>query len=265
MYIAVLVIPCPRKIWMLIDSGAEKSAAIFKKYGMTTRCGLPLIASLLAALLGVQAEGAQPESAVEPCPGAAEWARHESASRKTQRTDRESDVSVSKAELIKELKTRVDGDQSARKQWLSAPQNEDLARAVDAIDAANLMWLRKLIAEQGFPTAAQVGKEGVHLAWVLLQHADQDPKLQRDLLPVLEQRYSSGELPANDLARFTDRVLISKGEPQKYGTQFDWTADEFKLPEGSRLAEIDTERKRIGLMPLADYACTIRSARDTMR
>lgn len=232
---------------------------------MIARCGLPLMMSLLVSLLSVRADGAGPESATEPCPGAAEWARRESTSQKTQYSDRERDASVSKVELFQELNTRVDSDQSARKQWLSDPQNEDLARAVDAIDTANLIWLRKLIAEQGFPTAAQVGKEGVHLAWVLLQHADQDPKLQRDLLPVLEQRYSSGELPANDLARFTDRVLISKGEPQRYGTQFDWMAGEFKLPDASRLAKIDAERKRIGLMPLADYVCTIRSARDTMR
>lgn len=238
---------------------------LYADVNMTMPRYLPFVASLLAALLSIRAHGAQPELAIEPCPGAAEWASRVSTSRKTQLPDRESDASISKADLFQELKTRVDSDQSARKRLLSDPQNEDLARAVEAIDTANLMWLRRLIAEQGFPTAAQVGKEGVHLAWVLLQHADQDPKLQRDLLPVLEQRYSSGELPANDLARFTDRVLISKGEPQRYGTQFDWMAGEFKLPDASRLAKIDAERKRIGLMPLADYVCTIRSARDTMR
>lgn len=169
------------------------------------------------------------------------------------------------AELLRELKNRVHVDQEARRRWLSDPNREDVGRAVDAIDTDNLVWLRKLVRENGFPTAAEVGTEGVHLAWVLLQHADQDPELQRELLPILEQRYFEGELSANDLARLVDRVLVANGKPQRYGTQFDWMAGDFNLPEGGRLAEIDSERRRLGLMPLADYVCTIRSARERMR
>ena len=104
------------------------------------------------------------------------------------------------------------------------------------------------------------------LEWIFLQHADQDQKLQSGLLPVLEQRFVVGELPANDFARFTDRILVASGKPQRYGTQFDWfSEEEFKLPEPSRLTEIDTERSRLGLMPLADYVCTIRSAREKLK
>jgi hypothetical protein len=80
-------------------------------------------------------------------------------------------------------------------------------------------------------------------------------------LAVLTQRYLAGDLPANDLARITDRVLLANGEPQKYGTQFDWFAGEFKLPDPAVLATIDASRAELGLMPLADYVCTIRKAR----
>jgi hypothetical protein len=168
------------------------------------------------------------------------------------------------AALLKDLKARVENDQEARKKWVADPKNETFARSVDAIDAANLSWLRQLISEKGFPTAAQVGNEGVHLAWILLQHADQDPKLQSQLLPVLEQRFATGELPANDLARITDRVLLASGKLQRYGTQFDWFS-EFKLPEPDKLTAIDTARSHVGLMPLSDYVCTIRRAREKLK
>jgi hypothetical protein len=98
-----------------------------------------------------------------------------------------------------------------------------------------------------------------------LQHADQDPKLQSDLLPVLERRFSAGELAANDLARITDRVLMASGKPQRYGTQFDWFAGDFALPEPKRLAEVDGERSKLGLMPLVDYVCTLRKARNALK
>jgi hypothetical protein len=221
-------------------------------------------AMMLSVLLNVRAQGAD-SLPVEQCPGAASWRRSHPTLAEAPQSERSDNSAISDTGLFNDLKRRVQSDQAARRKWLADPKSKDLSRSVDAIDTSNLAWLRKLIAEKSFPTAAQVGNEGVHLAWVLLQHADQDPKLQSELLPVLEQRFSAGELPANDLARITDRVLVAGGKPQRYGTQFDWFSGDFKLPEPSRLAQIDAERSRVGLMPLADYVCTIRKAREKMK
>ncbi len=220
--------------------------------------GPTYLAMLLSVLLNVQTQGADAPS-VEGCRGAASWIRNHPESLQLESGNRRA---ISDPDLLKDLKVRVENDQAARRKWLADPKSETLGRSVDAIDAANLTWLRLLIFEKGFPAAAQVGNEGVHLAWVLLQHADQDPRLQSQLLPVLEQRFSAGELPPNDLARITDRVLVASEKPQRYGTQFDWFAGDFKLPEPSRLAEVDVERSHLGLMPLADYVCTIRTTRE---
>lgn len=190
----------------------------------------------------------------EECPGASAWAlEHPTAS--------DGRSAILEPALLEDLKLRVERDQAARKRWLVDQGNSELANAVDSIDTENVAWLRNLVATKGFPTAAQVGKQGVHLAWVLLQHADQDPKLQKDLLPTLERRFAAGELPANDLARITDRVLMAGSKPQKYGTQFDWFTGDFSLPEQRTLVEIDAARAELGLMPLADYVCTLRKAR----
>jgi hypothetical protein len=215
--------------------------------------------------VNVRAHGADSSSSSEPCPGAASWRRSHPTLVETPRAEPGGDPAIADAGLFNDLKRRVENDQAARKKWLTDPKSKEFGRSVDAIDTSNLAWLRRLISERGFPTSAQVGNEGVHLAWVLLQHADQDPKLQSELLPVLQQRFSAGELPVNDLARITDRVLVAGGKPQRYGTQFDWFSGEFKLPEPGRLAEIDAERGRVGLMPLVDYVCTIRAAREKLR
>jgi hypothetical protein len=221
-------------------------------------------AILLSTLLDAGTRGAEAPS-VEQCPGAATWSRSHPNSAGTSSLEHGDSTAISDADLFNELKTRVESDQAARRKWLADPKSKELEGAVDAIDTANLAWLRKLVSEKGFPRAAQVGNEGVHLAWVLLQHADQDRKLQSELLPVLEQRYLAGELPANDLARITDRVLVASGKPQRYGTQFDWFAGDFKLPEANKLAKIDAERGQLGLMPLSDYICTIRKAREQLK
>jgi hypothetical protein len=219
------------------------------------------LALFLSVLPNARTQGADAPS-VEQCPGAASWSRSHPTLSESARSHPGSRA-ISDATLLKELRGRSESDQAVRKKWLADPQSTTLAHSVGTIDAANLTWLKQLISKKGFPTAAQVGYEGVHLAWLLVQHADQDPKLQSALLPVLEQRFAAGELAANDLARSTDRVLVASGKPQRYGTQFDWwLSGEFTLPEPRVVAEIDIERSHLGLMSLADYACSIREERD---
>jgi hypothetical protein len=60
----------------------------------------------------------------------------------------------------------------------------------------------------------EVGENGVKWAWLLVQHAGADTQLQAALLPVFEKRYEAGKLPADDLAKLTDRIQISLGKPQ---------------------------------------------------
>lgn len=231
---------------------------------MTYRKCVAVLAAL-ASGISSSAEPASDTPSADACPGATAWELEHRKGGKSANAGGDRNPAISEAALLDDLRLRVQKDQAARKRWLADRGSEEFASAVESMDGENLAWLRKLISEKGFPTAAQVGNEGVHLAWVLVQHADQDPKLQSDLLPVLEQRFSAGELPANDLARITDRVLMASGKSQRYGTQFDWFAGDFTLPEPARLAEIDAAREQLGLMPLVDYVCTIRRARNSVK
>jgi hypothetical protein len=189
------------------------------------------------------------------CPGAASWEASHSDESPDAMAERDKHRAISNPQLLSELQRRVDQDQEARRSWLRSPSDRELANRVDEIDSDNVAWLRNLIDGGGFPTATDVGEVGVHLAWILLQHADQAPDLQRRLLPTLAKRYESRELSPTDLARYTDRVLLAMKKPQRYGTQFDWQSRTFKLPDHRTVAEINAHRRELGLMSLEDYAC----------
>jgi hypothetical protein len=166
--------------------------------------------------------------------------------------------------LRAELDARFRRDQDARVAWMARRWDRELGRAVTLSDRNNLRWLRELVAGKGFPTAAQVGEEGVNRAWLLMQHMDDDPQFQAALLPVLEQRFADRELSGDDLARFTDRVLKAQGKPQRYGTQFspeEMGSAYFGLPDEASLREVEANRRALGVMPLADYTCMMRVAR----
>lgn len=198
------------------------------------------------------------------CTGVAEWMRTHPDETAVAMARRDAARTLVDPSLRSELEQRVARDQKARMKWLAAPGDHAAGLAVDAVDADNLAWLRALIRDQGFPTAQQVGEGGLQDAWLLLQHADRDPQLQEDVLPTLVKRHAEGELSANDLARTTDRVLLAKRQPQRYGTQFPakaWQSNHFDVPEGQSVSEIDAHRHELGLMPLADYACMMNNAR----
>ena len=107
---------------------------------------------------------------------------------------------------------------------------------VAAIDADNLAWLKEVVAEVGWPGESMVGEDGAHAAWLLAQHADQDPAFQRRCLELLTQAVASGDAAAAALAYLTDRVLLVEGKAQEYGTQFvgresGWTPRRLRDPE----------------------------------
>src|SRR6266545_453181 len=80
---------------------------------------------------------------------------------------------------------------------------------------------------RGWPARTLVGEDGAQAAWLLAQHADQDPALQRAFLDALRSAVAEGEASPAHLAYLEDRVRVHAGQPQLYGTQFTVTDGEF--------------------------------------
>ena len=152
--------------------------------------------------------------------------------------------------LLNELVKRRDADQAAR----SAVEREGKAAydRVMQIDNENAVWLEKVLDEIGWPARSQVGEEGAHAAWLLAQHADLHPLLQRRCLELLKEAVADGEASPADLAYLTDRVLLANKKQQIYGTQM--AAQDGQLV-ACRLADSETVNERratVGLGTIED-------------
>jgi DNA-directed RNA polymerase subunit RPC12/RpoP len=149
-------------------------------------------------------------------------------------------------DLRDELLQRTERDQALR-----AMPEQDFESVVSG-DADNLAWLKEIVNEVGWLGQSMVGEDGAHAAWLLAQHADQDPAFQRRCLELLNQAVASGEASPADLAYLTDRVLLADGKPQEYGTQFvgyerGWVPRRLRDPE-----KVDERRAGMGLGTLAE-------------
>jgi hypothetical protein len=180
-------------------------------------------------------------------------------------------VTVSRPALRRELLQMEESDQGARDLFIAAMAGGDLADDHPArlrvihVDAANLRRLKHIIIQDGFPTIAMVGVEGVHAAFLLTQHADKDPAFQERMLGIVTPRLQDGEITGNEYALLTDRVLRAQGKPQRYGTQFEGSKENMKPDPIADAAHVDVRRRALGMVSLTNYSCVLHAVYDAPR
>ncbi len=166
-------------------------------------------------------------------------------------------------ELRTELLERVKVDQEARRELIeemqsnaasgqAAQPSSELIQKLTKIDEDNTAWLSGVVDEHGWPGKTEVGEDGAHSAWLLVQHADRNKDFQKKCLELMKAE-PKGEVAGKDIAYLTDRVLRAEGKPQLYGTQL--TQQDGKMvPQPIEDEEhVDERRAEVGLQPLAEY------------
>lgn len=150
--------------------------------------------------------------------------------------------------LIDELNRRGRADQDIREELGDAPWAQDVVERMNTIDADNTAFLAEVIAQYGWPGLDIVGEEGARHAWLIAQHAEFE--LQQRWLPLLERAVALGRAEPAQAAFLQDRVLMRRGEKQRYGTQLhlvdaEWERWPIVDPEG-----INTRRLAAAMEPL---------------
>ena len=129
-----------------------------------------------------------------------------------------------------------------------------LWRPISDIDHRNTKWLKTVIAKDGWPTISKVGEQASNNAWLLVQHADDDPVFQLRVLRLIEPLAKRGEVDRHNYALLYDRVMLPLTGKQRYGTQFTCDEKGWRPQTLENDATVDERRKEAGLGPIAEYA-----------
>lgn len=116
----------------------------------------------------------------------------------------------------------------------------------------NTAQLCPLLKEFGWPDANLVGPDGVAAAFYLLKNSSSFD-LQRDLLPVIIAATKKGDIEREDFAGYIDRLRISAGLKQLFGTQATIMNGFLVLYPIEAETHVDDRRKQYDLMPLSVY------------
>lgn len=130
---------------------------------------------------------------------------------------------------------------------------------MEALHIKNAEVLEEIIQNIGFPTTEQVGEEASKAAWLVIQHAISKPNFMRRCASLLEKEVHHQKANPIDFAYLKDRIAVLEGNPQLYGTQFDWDENGELNPNQMDLVSlVDKRRAEIGLNSIAEQTKGIR-------
>lgn len=120
-------------------------------------------------------------------------------------------------DIAKELKRRATQEQRLRQTWEQNLDNEEIRNQVREVDKTNTTFLKEVVSRYGWPKISEVGEEAAEAAWLIAQHTP-DKSFLKECLELMQA--SPSEVKSQNLARTIDRVKLSDGQKQHYGTHF---------------------------------------------
>lgn len=137
--------------------------------------------------------------------------------------------------------------------------NKSFGPRVDAVVKANTADLKALVARYGWFKISEFGEDAANDAAIIVQHAEGDHALQKEVLARMEKLYPEKEIPRRKFAFLFDRVAVHSLKPQRFGTQGycsgpgRWTACPLEKPDDD--AAVSARRAEAGVEPasLAEY------------
>ena len=114
-------------------------------------------------------------------------------------------------------------------------------------DSLNFLAIQKYLDQNGYPEISKVGRrQSRAVGYIILHHFDSQT-FER-YLPVVKNLCMEGEAEWDVFAKMTDKLCITKGEPQVYGTQYDRDSNGrtilYKIDD---IDQVNYRRMRIGL------------------
>lgn len=173
------------------------------------------------------------------------------------------DKPPAKPALHKELLAMMEHDQNARSNAAASAKanggrpDQPFILAIFQADQENSSRMRELVDAGQFPSAADVGRDGIRAVWLVAAHSERDPELQQKLLALLEPLAKSGDLVPQDFALLSDKIKVAKGEPQQYGTQFRAIGGINHPQPIADVATLDKRRTDTGMLTLREYGCLL--------
>jgi hypothetical protein len=120
-----------------------------------------------------------------------------------------------------------------------------VGEAMRAVDSETEAEVLRMVPPEGWFARSKYGHEAARAAFHIIQHSSVEN--WRRFLPVIERLVAEGEADGDSYALMYDRLAISEGRPQRYGSQLRCEGGKlvpYPLEDPARVEEL---RKQMGM------------------
>lgn len=144
-------------------------------------------------------------------------------------------------------------DQQMRQSLVSAKDREDIKAKILASDKEHVEYVKSAISNEGWSLVKSLSPEQVDALFLIIIHASFDVEFQKEALQKLEENLPEGSNYGQKYALLTDKILISQGKEQVYGTQYEIVDGEVSIKPVKNWDNLNQLRKENGMPPIDIY------------
>jgi hypothetical protein len=130
---------------------------------------------------------------------------------------------------------------------------KELGDFITANDRARTRRLKEIFQTTDLMAMAQLDEGMASSAFMIIIHAVDDLAFQKSQLPLALELVKKGLIGNQEYAILSDKIAVSEGKPQVYGTQGKCENNVWQVLGEHDRAAIIAARTEIGLEPLDDY------------
>jgi hypothetical protein len=169
------------------------------------------------------------------------------------RADYESIIGTLNNVLVEDQKYRNQIQNTQNTYGYNSKELKELNIKINAVDSENLLIVSNILDRFGWLGISEVGEQGNMALFLVIQHSS--IAVQKKYLPMMQAAKKKGNANAEQLALLEDRIAITEGKKQIYGSQIGYnqqTKKYYVLPL-LKPENVDLRRKEIGLEPMENY------------
>lgn len=146
------------------------------------------------------------------------------------------------------------GDALSEKYGPDSDTVQSVYKAEQMQDSLNLLIIRNILDQRGWPSRSTVGDTAVLAPFFVLQHSA-DAEVMNAYFPLVKAMVENGNISPRMLAYYTDRLAMLRKEPQVFGTQViqNPTTGRMELYPVVSPDSLDIRRKAAELGPVNRY------------
>jgi hypothetical protein len=150
------------------------------------------------------------------------------------------------------LSSVIDSLYAADQNTAKIRPSDSAAVAFQRVIRRNFPTVKRILDTYGYPNYPMVGQESSNHYFTLVQHSDFNQDFQQRVLKIMRREVDNKNASGKQYAFLTDRIAITKGEPQVYGTQLLMSGNS-KVKPCIAPTKLNKRRKSVGLEPIEEY------------